>query len=82
MAKSLHTNANAKLIGVIVRARKSSGLTQQTVADRLGKPQSYVAKIEGEERRLDVAEFVELAHAVDADPKDLFGKFLKELDAR
>lgn len=39
-------------------------MTQQMLADELKKPQSYIAKIEGYERRLDVFEFVELAKAL------------------
>lgn len=43
-------------------------MTQQAVADKLGKPQSYVAKVEGFERRLDVIEFLEFAKAIGFDP--------------
>ena len=45
-----------------------AGLTQQELADRLGRPQSFVAKYEGGERRLDVIEFVEVSQAIGADP--------------
>ncbi|WP_318528217.1 hypothetical protein [Mesorhizobium sp. J8] len=34
----------------------------------LGRPQSFVAKYEGGERRLDVIEFLDVAAALDADP--------------
>ncbi|MGE0055696.1 MAG: helix-turn-helix domain-containing protein [Hyphomicrobium sp.] len=43
-------------------------LTQQAVADLLGKPQSYVAKVEGLERRLDVIEFLTMARVIGFDP--------------
>lgn len=71
--KSFHTQEYADLIQGLIEARKSAGLTQQDVADALGKPQSYVAKIEGCERRLDIAEFVEYAHALDHNPAELLG---------
>lgn len=70
--KSFHTQEYADLIQGLIEARKSAGLTQQEVADALGKPQSYVAKIEGCERRLDIAEFVEYAHGLDREPSELF----------
>jgi Helix-turn-helix len=35
-------------------ASRKAGLTQQALAKRLGQPQSFVAKYEGGERRLDV----------------------------
>jgi transcriptional regulator with XRE-family HTH domain len=43
-------------------------MTQQEVADRLNKPQSFVSKYERRERRLDVVEFVKIAKAIGIDP--------------
>ena len=61
MAGSLH-NPNYQLFASLLKgARLNAGLTQTDVATRLGRPQSYVAKIEGLERRIDMVEFVELA---------------------
>jgi hypothetical protein len=40
------------------RARKKAGMTQAGFAAKLGRLQSFVAKYEGSERRLDVAEFI------------------------
>ncbi len=37
------------------------------MANRLGRPQSFVSKYESGERRLDVAEFLEVCAAVGAD---------------
>ncbi len=51
----------------MVEAREKAGLTQVEVAARLGKPQSYVSKYERGERRLDFAEFVELAEVLSVD---------------
>jgi cyanate lyase len=68
MSKSIHSPENAKLRELLIAARKKAGLTQQDVAERLGRPQSFVAKYEGGERRLDVVEFVQVAVAVGGDP--------------
>ena len=68
VAKTIHTNAYALLIDRIIKARLEAGLSQQAVADRIGKPQSYVAKVERMERRLDVIEYFELAEAIAFDP--------------
>jgi len=43
------------------QARQDAGLTQQEVASRLGKPQSFVSKCESGERRVDVIELVRFA---------------------
>ena len=68
MSKSIHSPQHIKLRELLVAARKRAGLTQQDVADRLGRPQSFVAKYEGGERRLDVVEFLQIATALGADP--------------
>ena len=52
----------------MIQARKKAGLTQHEVANRLKKPQSFVAKYEGGERRIDVVEFLAIARTIGADP--------------
>ena len=68
MQKSTHTKQYRVFLDWLIQARKDAGLTQQQVADKLGRPQSFVAKYEGGERRLDVVEFLEIANLLDADP--------------
>jgi transcriptional regulator with XRE-family HTH domain len=46
------------------------------LAKKLGRPQSFIAKYEGGERRIDVIEFVAIARALGADPVKLFGDFV------
>lgn len=48
----------------LVAARQEAGLTQQEVALRLKRPQSYVSKYESGERRLDVIEFLEVCQSL------------------
>jgi predicted transcriptional regulator len=68
MAKSLRSPRHRRLIKHLTQLRRSFGLTQTELADRVGKPQSFVAKYEGGERRLDVIEFLSIVEALDADP--------------
>jgi transcriptional regulator with XRE-family HTH domain len=68
MGKSIHSPQHQKLRELLIAARKKAGLTQAEVGERLGRPQSFVAKYEGGERRLDVVEFIEVARAVGLDP--------------
>jgi transcriptional regulator with XRE-family HTH domain len=68
MCKSIHSPQHTKLRELLVAARKKAGLTQQDVANQLGRPQSFVAKYEGGERRLDVVEFLHVAAVLGADP--------------
>ena len=45
----------------------AADLTQHELAKRLRRPQSFVAKYEGGERRIDVLEFVTICRAIGAD---------------
>lgn len=68
MAKSLHTPEYEYFRSLLVASREKAGLTQSEVAARLGRPQSFVAKYEGGERRLDVVEFIEVCAGLEIDP--------------
>ena len=76
IGKSVHSSDQAAFCELMVGARKAAGLTQQALAARLRKPQSFVAKYEGGERRLDVVEFIAIARALGADPLKLLTKLL------
>ena len=74
MAKSLHTPEYEYFRTLLVKAREEAGLTQAEVSARLGHPQSFVAKYEGGERRLDVVEFIKVCTALGVDPQALLKK--------
>lgn len=67
MPKSLNSPRHELVKATLVAQRKAAGLTQTDVAERVGRPQSYVAKVEGGERRLDIVELVELADVIQLD---------------
>ena len=64
---SVYSDEYQRVINALKKARKEKGITQAQLAEALGKPQSFIAKVESGERRLDVVEFVHLARLVDAD---------------
>ena len=82
ISKSVHSPDQAAFCELMVGARKAADLTQHALARRLKKPQSFVAKYEGGERRLDVVEFVAIARALDADPLKLLATLLNGGDTR
>ena len=53
---------------LLAEARQDAGLSQQELADRLGRPQTYVSKCERGTRRMDVVEFLEIAEVIGFDP--------------
>lgn len=76
---SLHDEAYAHFVSLLVEKRKASGLSQQTVADALGWQQSIIAKIETAQRRIDVIELVRLSKVVGFDPARLVRELTHDL---
>jgi len=66
-------------LDAVIDARHGQNLSQRQLADRLGKPRSFVSKIENRERRLDFVEFVEIARALGLEPAELLGRVVAVL---
>lgn len=68
---SVYREEYQRVITALKNARKACGITQAQLAEVLGKPQSFIAKVENSERRLDVVEFVHLARRVDVEVEEV-----------
>lgn len=79
MPRSVFTDAYATFLAVLIAARRRMGVTQVELGQRLGKPQTFVSKIERGVRRLDVVEFYAVAKAIGVDPVELFGEIAGRL---
>lgn len=82
MPKSVFTDAYRELLALLIETRKSAGITQVDLAERLGRPQPFVSYLERGERRIDVIEFCAISKALGADPLALFAKLLDRLPDR
>jgi DNA-binding transcriptional regulator YiaG len=69
--KSLRSPPHRELLRRLTDARTAAGLTQQELAKRLRRHQSFVAKYEGGERRIEVVEFVQICRAIGVAPERL-----------
>lgn len=56
-----HATEYRRFLERLREARRTAGLTQVAVAATLRKPQSFIAKCESGERRVDVVELARLA---------------------
>ena len=63
----------------IVAARKAAGLSQETLAQQIGRPQSFVAKVERGERSIDVVEFLAIGRLIGLDVQDALAAVEAEL---
>jgi len=72
--KSVFSNEYDIFRRCMITARKEAQLTQERLAKSLKKPQSFVAKYENGERRLDVIEFLLVARLIGIDPCEIIKK--------
>ena len=61
MPRAIYKKEHKAIVERLKKARIESGLGQVEVAEKLGKTQSYVSKIESGQRRFDVLQLKEFA---------------------
>ena len=62
---SIHDTRYKKLIKELIHIREFKNITQVELATSLKKPQSYIAKVENLDRRLDILELHDWLSALD-----------------
>ena len=65
MKKNLYTQRQRILLDLLRKTREEAGLRQDDVAERLGRPQSFVSKYESGERRLDILELYDVCEVLE-----------------
>ena len=74
----VQTEQNKIVVGAcLAAARRRANVTQQELAARLGKPQSFVSEYERGQRRVDVVEFLVVSLALGVEPVELFVEISK-----
>ena len=69
-----------KVVGAcLAAARRRVNITQQQLAAKLRKPQSFVSEYERGQRRVDVLELLAIARELGADPIDLLAAIVESL---
>jgi transcriptional regulator with XRE-family HTH domain len=64
-----------RFLKLLREARLNAGLTQSQTAKRIGQPQSFVAKCEAGERRVDIIELIAFCRTYRIEP----AKFIRRL---
>jgi transcriptional regulator with XRE-family HTH domain len=62
----------------LAAARRRANITQQELAGRLGKPQSFVSEYERGQRRVGVVELLVISRVLGRDPLELFAEIARE----
>ena len=74
MTRSIFTAQYDRLCTILIQARVDAGMSQEQLAECLGRPQSFVSKFETKQRRLDVVEFLEVANCLRANGPELLAR--------
>ena len=76
MEKSIFTKEYVLFLNNLRAARKTAGLTQEQLAERLKQTQSFVSKCERGERRIDIVELRAFCQAIGIS----FSDFIQQLE--
>jgi len=74
--KSVSSDENKVLMQWLKQQRKDKGHTMRTLSQLLGTPHSFIGKVENQERRLDIVEYVRYCNALEVDPLEGLKKIL------
>lgn len=80
--KSVNDAAYLRFLAKLRAARAEANISQEELARRLSKHQTYVSKIERGERLLDLMEFLYWARGLEMDPLALLAGFATEIQTR
>lgn len=82
MEKSIYTERHQCLIKMLRDERVNAGITQTELADRLSVPQSFVAKYELGERRLDAVELIQVLEALGVSANSFIENWLFDIKVK
>ena len=74
MPKSVRTSEYRKLLQELKKCQDEVALTQIDMANKLGKPQSYISKVLSGERRMDVLELMQICDILEVETAELLAK--------
>jgi len=72
LEKTLGSRRHKDLVRFLIEKREESGMTQTEFAEKIQEYQSFVARLESGQRRVDVIELELFGKILGFDPKDFF----------
>lgn len=76
---SIYSEEYQQVLKTLRQARIEQGISQQRLAKALNRPQSFVAKVENGERRLDFVELIHIARLLSIDELLLISKIMSSI---
>jgi transcriptional regulator with XRE-family HTH domain len=75
--ETIHTQRHARLVKLLVTARKQAGIRQAELARRMGITQPIVARFEAGQRRIEFVELLDLCKILGINPYEACRELLK-----
>ena len=75
--QTIRSKRHRYLVKAVIEARERAGISQAELARRFRQYQSFIARLESGERRIDVVEFLALAEAIGFDPVEMLLEIIK-----
>lgn len=79
MVDSVWSSGYDAVIKAVVAMREEAGLTQRELAERIGREQSFIGRIETRQRRVDLIEFIWIARCCGFDGEKELAKVTKQV---
>jgi transcriptional regulator with XRE-family HTH domain len=76
MSRTLRSRRHQALVAFLIDRREKAKLTQAELAKKLGRYQSFVARVESGQRRIDIIELLDLAEAIGFDPREALKRLI------
>ncbi|RAK60671.1 XRE family transcriptional regulator [Phenylobacterium hankyongense] len=80
MASPIFSEDYRIMIDILVATRRRAGVSQRSLAARLGKSQSHINMIEQRQRRVELREFYLMCKSLGADPVAVFQEITEALE--
>jgi len=76
MSRTLRSRRHEALVAFLIDRREKAKLTQAELAKKLGRYQSFVARVESGQRRIDIIELLDLAEVIGFDPREALKRLI------
>ena len=77
---TIHDARYVCIIKLLIQARKTAGISQLDLANKLGFSQPDISKIERLERRLDITECLDMLHIISNGDRSMFTQLWDEIN--
>lgn len=77
MSKTIFDLRHAALVEILIQKRKEAGVRQVDLAAAVGRQQSFVARLESGQRRIDVIDLIKFGEVLGFDPVVVLSDLIK-----